>query len=171
MTFKAAIGRSQRGQAVSGKHHPAPVAAGASENRHAEPDLSLLFACLFQRRPAHRLDRVRRGLSHQVSGFAGKKDLNFVASLGQSPCRKGNDARVGSSDPQALFIMILSGLWICVIPWASGPKNGSPASCDKNNLRYIYNDILLVTIHDFSRVEGPLSASSWSRAYSQRSLT
>lgn len=29
------------------------------------------------------------------------------ASARASPCRKGTEARVGSSDPQALFIMIL----------------------------------------------------------------
>jgi hypothetical protein len=39
-----------------------------------------------------------------------KMRTSWPASAKARPCRKGNDALVGSSDPQALFIMILSFL-------------------------------------------------------------
>src|SRR6266849_3140281 len=61
------------------------------------------------------------------------------ASARANPCRKGNAALVGSSDPHALFIMILSDLWVACPPIdLPAEAKGSTANCanrDRNRRR------------------------------------
>src|SRR5258708_16079361 len=59
----------------------------------------------------------------------------WPASESASPCRNGNAAFVGSSDPQALFIMILSGLCVACSLQAVMPRNGKAITCDRNDRR------------------------------------
>src|SRR6266851_7401616 len=66
------------------------------------------------------------------------------ASASASPCRKGNAALVGSSEPHALFIMILSGLRVACPPSKRPAEaKGNAANCanrDRNSRRTISSD-------------------------------
>src|SRR5258708_28661492 len=60
----------------------------------------------------------------------GKFSFGYPASASTSPCAKGNAARVGSSGPHALFIMIFSGFFASSL-FAPIERKGKPASCAK----------------------------------------
>src|SRR5713226_2614781 len=67
---------------------------------------------------------------------------SWPASANASPCTKGNDALVGSSEPHALFIMIFSfcvfaGPAACALA-APNPKKGTTASHGKSCRLFIF---------------------------------
>jgi hypothetical protein len=82
-----------------------PAAGSSSKNGNVFGHY--FFKRFAERRPTNGHDRIHRRLPHQIGGFSGKKNLHLVAGIGERESRKGNDALVGSSEPQALFIMIL----------------------------------------------------------------
>src|SRR5438477_1333002 len=64
---------------------------------------------------------------------------SWPASESTSPCRKGNAAFVGSSEPQALFMRIFSLVELVVAAGttAAAAKNGAAASVLRNDRRII----------------------------------
>src|SRR5580698_7857114 len=73
---------------------------------------------LFQGRPSHWNHGRRDRFSHERTASPSRKICTECpASDSARPCRKGSAALVGSSEPQALFIMMFSGL--CVGSWPS----------------------------------------------------
>src|SRR5260370_22934948 len=62
---------------------------------------------------------------------------SWPASASASPCKKGNAALVGWSEPQALFIMILRVFFFGSSGLAPKERKGKPTSCAKNCRRTI----------------------------------
>jgi len=88
-----------------------------------------LFEGFAERRPAYGHDGAGSGFAHQRGGFAEEENLNLVTGFrSASPCKKGNAALVGSSEPQALFIMILSIFFFGSSAFAPKDRKGKPNS-------------------------------------------
>lgn len=110
-----------------------PTGTGAGPSRKdrnvLRDDLLVHFA---QRRPADR-ENLRNGcFPHEVGSLAGEENLHLVTCVGQRKAmRETKEARVGSSDPHALFIMIFSGLRAvvsCALA-APSPSRPKPSNC------------------------------------------
>ncbi len=107
-------------------------------------DLNMLSRHLIQRlaqgRPSDRSNRVSERLSHQPNRLSQQENLHLVSSLASAnPCRNGNAALVGSSEPHALFITILSGLCAACpsreLPVKAKGRAANCANRDRNSLR------------------------------------
>src|ERR1700722_7475199 len=76
----------------------------------------------------------------------------WPASASASPCRKGNAALVGSSDPHALFIMMLRGFLLPGDAGACAPDaesklanaiSGNAANCERNDRRDMEHPVIV----------------------------
>ena len=87
-----------------------PRVTGTRPSRKDRDSLAHNFRHGFaERRPADWQDGLCCCFSHEVGRLTSKKiHTSCPASARASPCEKTNDALVGSSEAQALFIMILS---------------------------------------------------------------
>jgi hypothetical protein len=119
-----------------------PTGAGAEpSSKNGNVLVDKLLQSLGERRPADRNNGAGSSFAHEISGFAKQENLNVgPASARARACTKGNEARVESSEPQALFIMIFKCFFdsgACV----SGPRNGKENSCARNLRRAMFDHL------------------------------
>jgi hypothetical protein len=112
---------------------------GASPSREDRNPFNDHFGERFaKRRPADRHDGIDSRFSHEVGRLTREEDLQVVSGIHQSKSmRKHKEALVGSSDPQALFIMIFSFFVSVCACMPATPKKGRLASREKSCLRTI----------------------------------